>query len=214
MAEELPLAVGVDFANVRLLDTDGMLHLVAASGCTSMEIRKRAFDPLKVRDVQEMLVSGGHGAVARSLGIEYVEVAWIRSAHRLRGSLALGSRTKRRPTDGGIALLNRTASELAARVPDVELTSAELVACSLALVRRFTPEPWPADGPATRLRPRERAILELYADGLTTSEIATMLVISPHTIRTHVKLALRRLGVHARDEAATIVRADQLAQLL
>ncbi|MDQ3865829.1 MAG: helix-turn-helix transcriptional regulator, partial [Actinomycetota bacterium] len=63
-------------------------------------------------------------------------------------------------------------------------------------------------------RARERQILELYADGLSTRDIAELLVISPHTVRTHVKLALRRLGVHEREEAAAMVRADQVAQVV
>ena len=61
---------------------------------------------------------------------------------------------------------------------------------------------------------RERAILDLYADGLRTAEIAELLVISPHTVRTHVKHAMRKLGVHTREEAAQLVRTNQMLQLL
>jgi DNA-binding CsgD family transcriptional regulator len=39
-------------------------------------------------------------------------------------------------------------------------------------------------------------------------------VISPHTVRTHIKLAFRRLGIHSRAEAAELVRANQLTALL
>jgi len=49
---------------------------------------------------------------------------------------------------------------------------------------------------------------------LTTEEVAELLVISRHTVRTHVRNALRTLAVHSREEAATIVRSDQLSQLL
>ncbi len=84
----------------------------------------------------------------------------------------------------------------------------------MRLARAWTPTEWPAQNATSHLRPRERAILELYADGLSTANIADLLVISPHTVRTHVKLALRRLGVHSREEAATMVRGDQLAELL
>jgi DNA-binding CsgD family transcriptional regulator len=41
-----------------------------------------------------------------------------------------------------------------------------------------------------------------------------LLVISPHTVRTHLKLAYRRLGVHSREEATELVRRDQLLTLL
>jgi DNA-binding CsgD family transcriptional regulator len=64
------------------------------------------------------------------------------------------------------------------------------------------------------LRPRERIIVALYAEGLSVDEIARLLVISPHTVRTHVKNAFRRLGVHSRDEAAKLVFADEVRGLL
>ena len=64
------------------------------------------------------------------------------------------------------------------------------------------------------LRPRERMIVTLYAEGLAVDDIAQVLVISPHTVRTHVKNAFRRLGVHSRDEAARLVFADEVRRLL
>jgi DNA-binding CsgD family transcriptional regulator len=44
------------------------------------------------------------------------------------------------------------------------------------------------------LRPRELSILALYSEGLSTIEIADIFVISPHTVRTHVRNAYRRLA--------------------
>ena len=55
---------------------------------------------------------------------------------------------------------------------------------------------------AKLLRPRELTILALYSEGLSATEIADIFVISPHTVRTHVKNAYRRLGIHSREEAA------------
>jgi ribose transport system substrate-binding protein len=43
---------------------------------------------------------------------------------------------------------------------------------------------------------------------------AEVLVISPLTVRTHVKLAFKRLDIHSREEAVEIVRRDQLLTLL
>jgi len=57
-----------------------------------------------------------------------------------------------------------------------------------------------------RLRPREIEVLLLYAIGLSTAEIASALVLSPHTLRTHVKNALGRLGVHSRSDAVDLIR--------
>ena len=57
-------------------------------------------------------------------------------------------------------------------------------------------------------------IVTQYAEGLTVEEIAQLLVISPHTVRTHVKNAFRRLGVHSRDEAAQLLFAEEVRRLL
>lgn len=214
VAEELPLAVGVDLANIRLVDGEDALHLVAASGCAPTEIRKRAFTPLARRTIENLLANGGQDEIADSLGVRWMEVVWIRSREDVFGTILVGCRTKRRPTGAGIRLLHSAAEELAGRLEAVEHTAAELSACSMKLARRSAAKSSASEGRAARLRPREREILEVYADGLTTDEIASMLVISPHTIRTHVKLALRRLGVHSREEAATIVRSEQMAHLL
>ena len=214
VAEELPVALAADFANVRVLGTDHRLHLVAAAGCTAIEIRKRAFQPLAVAWVREMLANGGHERVALSLGIQWMEVAWIAHDGAEIGTIALGARTKRRPGDAELRTFRALADRLGPLLSGLDRRPATLRACSLRLARRWTMFEWPADGRIARLRPRERAILELYADGLSTGDIAALLVISPHTVRTHVKLAMRRLGVHARDEAAAMVRLDQVAQLV
>ena len=214
VAEEVPLALSVDFVNIRVVGSDRNLHLVGASGCSSTEIRKRAFQPIAVSRARDGLASGGHSKTARSLGIEWLEVAWMRAGGEDVGTIAIGSRTKRRPGETELALLRAVATALGERVRDTDRRAATLRACSVRLARSWTPYVWPGDGPVDRLRPRERAILELYADGLSTADIATLLVISPHTVRTHVKLAMRRLGVHQRGVAETMVRADQIAQVL
>ena len=214
VADELPLGIGVDFANMRVVRSDRSLPFVGASGCSSTEIRKRAFQPIAVARARDAVASGGHTRVARSLGIEWLEIAWMRAGGEDVGTIAVGSRTKRRPGETELALLRAVATALGERVRDTDRRAATLRACSVRLARSWTPYEWPADGPVDRLRPRERAILELYADGLSTADIATLLVISPHTVRTHVKLAMRRLGVHQRGVAETMVRADQIAQVL
>ncbi|MEN3311421.1 MAG: hypothetical protein V7645_750 [Actinomycetota bacterium] len=57
------------------------------------------------------------------------------------------------------------------------------------------------DSIATVLSARELEVLLLLDDHLATDEIAKRLFISEHTVRSHVKSLLRKLGVSSRREA-------------
>jgi two-component system NarL family response regulator len=65
-----------------------------------------------------------------------------------------------------------------------------------------------------RLTPRERQVLALIADGADKYAIASTLVISPHTARTHVQNVLSKLDVHSRLQATSfVVRTGVLREL-
>jgi DNA-binding NarL/FixJ family response regulator len=51
------------------------------------------------------------------------------------------------------------------------------------------------------LTKREREVFDLLAGGLTGEEIAVRLVLSPETVRTHVRNAMRKLEARTRTEA-------------
>lgn len=48
------------------------------------------------------------------------------------------------------------------------------------------------------LSDREREILSLIAQGMTTNEIATTLVLSPHTVQSHRDHIMTKLGLHTK----------------
>ena len=52
--------------------------------------------------------------------------------------------------------------------------------------------------PPTILTSREREVVTLLADGLTGEEIAFRLLLSPETVRTHIRNAAQRLGARTR----------------
>lgn len=56
------------------------------------------------------------------------------------------------------------------------------------------------------LTPREWEVLDLLCTGLSMDEVTEMLVLSPETVRSHLQRAMRKLGVHSRDDAVDAVR--------
>jgi NarL family two-component system response regulator LiaR len=61
---------------------------------------------------------------------------------------------------------------------------------------------------SSTLTTREWEVLDQLCSGMTTDEIADEFVLSPETVRSHVKKILRKLGVHS--QAAAIEAAAQL----
>src|SRR5579859_1715298 len=73
----------------------------------------------------------------------------------------------------------------------------------------FFSAPWPVAPPRAfpELTEREREILALIAQGHSNSEIATRLVLSPHTVRNYVSNIFSKLQV--ADRAQAIIRARE-----
>ncbi|MFC1410915.1 LuxR C-terminal-related transcriptional regulator [Streptacidiphilus sp. N1-12] len=61
-------------------------------------------------------------------------------------------------------------------------------------------------GPRALLTHREREVLEILAEGLSTAEAARQLGVSPATVKSHVSHCLTKLGARNRLEAVMMVR--------
>jgi DNA-binding CsgD family transcriptional regulator len=53
---------------------------------------------------------------------------------------------------------------------------------------------------------REREVLDLIASGRTNREIAESLVVSPETVKTHVRHVLGKFGVSRKVEIRALIR--------
>jgi DNA-binding CsgD family transcriptional regulator len=216
VAAALPVAVSVEAVTIRLRarESDG-LYLLAAEGIPFRDVRRLGLEQLTIPQARTLVAVGANHRKALALGLVWLHGQWLMLDGEPLGLVFVGCRTARRPDRDHLGWLAETAARLSERLRDVDRSPSVLRPASLALVRRLVLEsPVSQDSPLRDLRPRERAILELYADDLSAAEIAELLVISPHTVRTHLKLAFRRLGVHSREEATSLVRRDQLLTLL
>jgi DNA-binding NarL/FixJ family response regulator len=109
----------------------------------------------------------------------------------------------------GFLLKDSTAEDLVSAVRVVARGDALLapqvtgrLIREFARQRRATPRPAPA---LTTLTARETEVLGLIAGGLSNAEIAARLVVSEHTVKTHVARVFTKLGL--RDRAQAVVLA-------
>lgn len=96
--------------------------------------------------------------------------------------------------DGALWTLIRQAAQ--ARDQPPEELAADLLARGLEQDAHCTR----AETALASLSPREQQVTLLTLQGLTNRQIATMLVISPETVKTHVRHALEKFGLHSKAE--------------
>jgi len=80
-------------------------------------------------------------------------------------------------------------------------------AATRSLIARYLAQPErPGSSPArlAGLTDREREILTLVGLGLSNEDIARHLVVSPHTVKTHVNRTMTKLGAHDRAQLVVI----------
>jgi DNA-binding NarL/FixJ family response regulator len=82
----------------------------------------------------------------------------------------------------------------------------------LARVRRLLPAPLSDVRMARKLTRRELEVMSLLVEGLSQSEIAGKLFISPKTVGKHIEHILSKLGVRNRAQAAALAVRDQLVE--
>lgn len=212
----LVLAVSAETALLwlRATDREEALYLLSAEGLPTRDKTRIAVEPLELATIRSLMALGPHHSIARMLGLRWVGGTWL-TGEELVGALAVGSRTDRRPNRDELDVLRSAGALLAGRLAGVDRRDDALRKVTRRTVAEWIEEqPGLGEGPLAALRPRERTVLSLYAEGLGANEIARLLVLSPHTVRTHVKNAFRRLGVHSRDEATELVREHEVGRLV
>jgi DNA-binding NarL/FixJ family response regulator len=85
-----------------------------------------------------------------------------------------------------------------------------------ALISRFLRQPERLSGCTDErlatLTDREREVLTLVATGLSNDDIADHLVVSPHTVKTHINRAMTKLGAHDRAQLVILAYESGLVR--
>jgi DNA-binding NarL/FixJ family response regulator len=132
----------------------------------------------------------------------------IRILHRsspVLGIVAHGERPERHIAS---AALQAGASAYVARTAGIEELRRAVDAASAQ--ERFVDPAVPPKGSRGKLTQRQRQILQLLADGESTTVAARELDLSEETVKTHMKNALARLGARNRSHAIAIAMRESL----
>lgn len=144
-----------------------------------------------------------NGAGSSISGAETIQI--LRRSSTGLGIVAHGARPERHLAN---AALQAGASAYVSRTtgPD-ELRKA--VAAAVAQ-ESFVDPAVPPKGSRGMLTKRQREILQLLANGESTTVAARKLDLSEETVKTHIKIALTRLGARNRTHAVSIALRESL----
>ena len=217
VARKLPVAAGVETVTIRLRDSDGEgdFHLVASEGIPAHARHNPVFYLQSLAQARALFALKSRHSLAGVLGFTWLDGDWLKADGDPIGTITVACRTERRPTEEQRARLRACAERVGPRLKRADRRKATLEARAQAAARESLTAAIEAPARVAKLlRPRELTILALYSEGLSASEIADIFVISPHTVRTHVKNAYRRLGIHSREEAARLIHAERVLELV
>jgi DNA-binding NarL/FixJ family response regulator len=167
-------------------------------------------------DVEELHDGRGATELLTSVGSFEVAVVEMRAATNGRpsGITTIRELLGTQPALGVVAF---------GRSPERQAVREALDAGALAYVSKASPievlggairaaaeqesfiDPVVGQAAATTLTPRQRQVLQYFADGLSTEQVAQRLGLSDETIRTHAKASLSRMG--ARDRTHAVAKA-------
>ena len=190
-----------------IIDAQEQMQVVAeaANGREALDLARRVFPHVVLMDIRMPLLDGlqatrvlcsdPHLEAARVLVLTTFDLD-----EYVYGALRAGA--------SGFLLKDTPPRELL-RAIEIVAAGDALLAPSVTrrLIAEFAARRDPIEPPAAlaELTEREHEITRLVAAGLTNSEIAGRLVISPLTAKTHVSNVLRKLG--CRDRAALVALA-------
>ncbi len=179
-----------------LLDETGGVQVVgeATTGQEAVELAERLRPDILLMDINMPRLNGLQAIEqlhAACPEVRIVVLSMHSDATVVRQALQSGAR--------GYLLKSSLASELTLAIRAAErgeMYISPMVAEPLVLNALRRPDTEEDGQGAVNLSPREREVLQLIAEGKTTAEIATTLVISVKTAEKHRASLMNKLGVH------------------
>ncbi|WP_309133553.1 LuxR C-terminal-related transcriptional regulator [Cellulomonas sp.] len=208
VAEAVAAAACGDAAAARDLLQRSAQAPVASSAAVEGDLRVRRLDALawlRDRSLREEALATARWARERGAArIELEALHRVLDAARRDGlpaeeRLLERVRALRTVCEGprAAALVGHAAAVATGDADVVRIAERELNRCGLWL---------PPVGPPTTLTAREREIASLAAGGMTSRAIAHRLTLSTRTVDSHLSRVFGKLGVHSREELATLLR--------
>ena len=173
-------------------DGTGALELITALG---------EFDVAIVE-----LAPGANGA-----GRDLIGIPAIRALHRARPGLGIVAHGRRPERHAATQALDAGATAYVAKNSPSE-SLAQAVDAAAEAEKFVDPRAKSKVNGRAGITRRQREILQLYADGLSTASVAKRLELSTETVRTHTKAVLARLEARDRAHAVAIGLRNSLIE--
>jgi DNA-binding NarL/FixJ family response regulator len=185
-----------------ILEQEADIHVVAVSATVADAVERVALVKPDVILMDYYLPDGDGVGAATRIWVDHPEVKVVlltgsEDPHALQRALEAGC----------VGYLDK-AGPLEELAGAVRVAAGGHVVVSAEDLGQLLPG---AHGPrANALTRREREILHLMSEGLTNQAIATQLVLSVHTVRTHVQKILTKLSAHSKLEAVAVAKRRRL----
>jgi DNA-binding CsgD family transcriptional regulator len=159
-----------------------------------------------LNDAAEELVPGATGRKFTDvLAPDQVHSARRQFARRMLGKSPFADHTTTILLPGGV--------RQEVDISSVPLRKGHQIVGVYGVIRNERPagQPQAVADDAPELTPRQQEVLRLLGSGLTTTQMAELMALSPETVRNHVKSTLRELNSKSRLEA--VLKAHRLGLL-
>jgi NarL family two-component system response regulator LiaR len=181
---------------------DLMLAGEAATGEEAIELCDRVQPDVVLMDLL-MPGMGGINAIRairqKQPAVQILVLTSYKEKEYVRGALEAGAI--------GYLLKNLSAAELAQAIRSASVGEPTVAMEATRTLIDVVTEPIM---PGADLTERERQVLALLAHGLSNTQIALQLELSPSTIKNHISRIFSKLGVATRTEAATLALRHKL----